>query len=280
MKRRQPNIRLLLSDTQEASRQLSLSLAQLLPELHQLRAVTHASAPADVATWITRGWCDEWVKSSENCLLHVVGRHGAGKSVFAGKIASHLRVGNHLVLSFSVKKENKRRASAVDLFLSFCQQAFISPSALLLPSALHSATQLCSWLIEGALFTNDAFKALLCSILSSYTGDAVFCIVHEIDNYSPDVQKKLLADLQQVRNASQRTFKILLTSSSEERWHRLIEPSRVVDLDEEITVDSELKRLAEAQLKNLAVAKPVWGTLPSHPKWSRSSGKGRARFSS
>lgn len=214
------------------------------------------TALPEVATWITRGWCDEWVKSSENCLLHVVGRHGAGKSVFASKIASHLRVDNHLVLSFSVKKENKRRASAVDLFRSFCQQALLSPSAL------HSATQLCSWLIEGALFTNDAFKGLLCSMLSSYTGEAVLCIVHEIDNYSPDVQKKLLADLQQVRNASQRTFKILLTSSSEERWHGLIEPGRVVNLDEEITADSELKRLAEAQLKNIAVAKPVWGTLP------------------
>jgi hypothetical protein len=165
-------------------------------------------------------------------------------------------VGNHLILSFSVEKENKRRVSAVDLFRSFCQQALLSPSAL------HSATQLCSWLIEGALFTNDAFKGLLCSILSSYTGDAVFCIVHEIDNYSPDVQKKLLADLQQVRNASQRTLKILLTSSSEERWHGLIEPGRVVNLDEEITADSGLKRLTEAQLKNLAVAKPVWGTLP------------------
>lgn len=173
----------------------------------------------------------------------------------ASTVASRLRLDNRLVLSFSVKKENKQRSSPVDLFRSFCQQALLSPSAL------HSTTQVCSWLIEGALFTTGAFSGLLCSILSSYTGKAVFCIIHGINNYSPDVQKQLLANLEQVRNASQTAFKVLLTSDTEEEWHGVIKPGKVVNLDEEIQAGPELKRLAEAQLKNVAVAKPVWRTL-------------------
>ena len=243
---------------EEISRQFALNIADLDRYSHQLHTTIATpllpNLDGDIAS---RNWYKAWTETV-NGVLHIYGPPGSGTTLFASRVLANLRSGNKIALSFSVNSRYQKNKHLAPLFISLCRQA------LLTSKSLNSSPELCKWLRRQTIFSKDAFKGLLRSILSFHLDEPVFCIIHAIDNYDASLQKELLGDLNDVRASalsSQNDFKLLFTSHKLEITHEKMKADKIVHVHDELRAMNKLEQVVKAHLADMAQVDDEWESM-------------------
>jgi predicted ATPase len=203
-------------------------LAELDPEPLVIRSSAGEPILSSVNDWISETpWYKDWKNGDESpTMLHIVGRSGSGLSRMVSKIVQLLRSGDHEVLTFSFSSLGSHHNTA-RLFSSLCQQML----QILLASKAHSL--LCAWLNKDPVPTEGALNGLLSSLVSSYDGHGLICIIHGLHFLDSAARQKFSHDLKMVRKSSQKELKLILATDETYTWENAEIPCRVVDLVQE-----------------------------------------------
>ena len=241
----------------EGGRHLSRSFALVDPKWHLVRSSIWPIL-SSFNDWVFETqWYLNWIKNKENSVIHIIGPSGSGITALTSKIFHRLRSTENTVLAYSMLSVSERaqdngESSGKSLFHSLCQQMI----QILFGS--QASLPLYAWLVKERIFTKEALKGLLCSLLSSYTGKYLFCIIHGVHTLSIDMQKQFFKDFEMIVASSQAILKLLITSDVHHLWQKLPEPNTVVHLREEQDKNKVMRLLITTRIEDLAGLRPVW----------------------